>query len=156
MGWSDAHAFVVLCASSYSGNPVKRLDLARRAVDMARIEYPEIALFEATGISPSKMPYAVAAANVVLVTSAHEGWPNIVKEGLACDVPFVSTDVSDLREIADVAESCAVVESRAESLAAAILRARESTLSLPLRQHVLGMEIGRTADRLVSDYRAAQ
>jgi glycosyltransferase involved in cell wall biosynthesis len=54
------------------------------------------------------MPLFVAACDVILCTSEHEGWPNCVKESLSCGVPFVATDVSDLRDIAAQEPGCRV------------------------------------------------
>jgi teichuronic acid biosynthesis glycosyltransferase TuaC len=40
-----------------------------------------------------------AAADVLLLTSTREGWPNVVLESLACGTPVVSTDVAGVGEM---------------------------------------------------------
>lgn len=52
----------------------------------------------------------VASSDLLLVTSAHEGFPNAVLEAMACRVAVVSTDYSDVRRILPVPET--VVGSR--------------------------------------------
>lgn len=52
----------------------------------------------------------VASSDLLLVTSAHEGFPNAVLEAMACRVAVVSTDYSDARRILPVPET--VVGSR--------------------------------------------
>lgn len=91
-------------------NPVKRAALAMEAVEHARKSGAQIELRVASGIPPSEMPLFVSACDMVLCTSTHEGWPNSVKEALACGLPFVSTDVSDLHLIANKYPACRVVE----------------------------------------------
>src|SRR5262249_29620005 len=91
----------VLFASLRSNNPVKRHDLALAAVRRASIRRSDLVLKTLSGRPHHEVPLWMNAANVLLLTSTREGWPNVVKEALACNVPFVATDVSDLARIAD-------------------------------------------------------
>ncbi|MEZ6057980.1 MAG: glycosyltransferase [Planctomycetaceae bacterium] len=47
------------------------------------------------------LPDWYRAADVTVLSSRSEGLPNVFRESLACGVPFVSTDVGSIREIAD-------------------------------------------------------
>jgi glycosyltransferase involved in cell wall biosynthesis len=65
------------------------------------------------------VPAIVAQCDVLYITSAHEGSPNVVLEAMALGVPVVSTEYSDIRRILPVPGQ--VIGSRsAEALSLAI------------------------------------
>ena len=103
-------------------NPIKRVSLAKEAVNRAKIALPDLRLRVASGIRHELMPHFVNCCDIVLCTSTHEGWPNSIKEGLACGLPFVSTDVSDLGEIATTNRTCEVAADQVEALAASLVK----------------------------------
>ncbi len=145
----------VLFASLRAENPVKRPKLARAAFDRAQLRRTDLVLKTLHGVSHAQVPLWMNAANVLLVTSTREGWPNVVKEALACQVPFVSTDVSDLVRIAAVEPSCTVAAAEPGALAEGLLRAIDAGPSGLLRRHVEPMEIETTARRLRAIYEDA-
>src|SRR5690606_31789373 len=49
-------------------------------------------------------------ANALLVTSLHEGSPNIVKEAMACNLPIVSVNCGDVSERLNGVKNCSVVD----------------------------------------------
>jgi glycosyltransferase involved in cell wall biosynthesis len=133
-------------------NPIKRTELARRAVEFASYSIPGIKLKVATGLAHDKMPIFIAGCNLALCTSTHEGWPNSIKEALACGLPFVSTDVSDLDGIARRYKSCFVGPADARLLADAILQSLASLPEPGLRDIALSMNLETTCKKLVSYY----
>jgi len=143
----------VLFASQRDGNPVKRPQLAMDAVAAATQKRPDLVLQAISGVPHEQLPDWMNAANVLLVTSTREGWPNVVKEALASNVPFVSTDVSDLGRIAAVEPSCTVAAADPQALADGILRAIDTDPSDTLRRHVEPMSLDRIAQRLIGIYR---
>jgi glycosyltransferase involved in cell wall biosynthesis len=67
------------------------------------------------------VPEIIASSDLLLVTSLHEGFPNVVLEAMACGTAVVSTDYSDVRRILPAAEQ--VVGSRDEQdIAQAVVR----------------------------------
>ncbi len=96
LGWG-ADERIVLFNGSH--RPLKRPDLARAAVEVARGKCGPVRLVELDGTqTPDLIPVMMNAADCLIVTSDHEGSPNVVKEAIACGLPVVSRDVGDVRQ----------------------------------------------------------
>jgi len=135
-------------------DPIKRFPLAQEAAAIAQAARGDVRLRIASTLPHADIPLFVAACDVILCTSETEGWPNSVKEALACNVPFVSTDVSDLRDIAAREPSCRVCPPDPRILAENMCQVLASGMRTDLRRHVVGMGLGATSDRLIEIYQA--
>jgi glycosyltransferase involved in cell wall biosynthesis len=152
LGFADDTRPWVLFASFRSNNAVKRPQLAVAAYRRAVERRPDLVFKTISGRPHHELPLWMSAANVLLMTSTREGWPNVVKEALACNVPFVSTDVSDLAAIAAVRRSCTVTDATPDALADGILRAIAADSTDNLRSCVEMMSLPVIAERLQSIY----
>ncbi|MBR1799405.1 MAG: glycosyltransferase [Bacteroidales bacterium] len=95
----DSKHHIVLFASSYT-NAVKSPNLAKEAV--AGLNDSNVCLIELNNYSRAEVALLLNAADVLLLTSKHEGSPQVVKEAMAVGCPIVSVDVGDVRkQIAD-------------------------------------------------------
>lgn len=142
----------ILFTSLLNSNPIKRPDLAREAVKRANDRLGNIRLRTAQGIKHDQMPVFVGSCDLILSTSTHEGWPNCVKEALACNIPFVATDVSDLGMIAAQERSCHVCPPDPDALADKICESLTMPAPGNLRRHVAGMDVSLTSRRLLDFY----
>lgn len=147
----DPHPWVLFAATVQS-RPEKRFELAQRTFEIVKKKIPHAKFIVASGISQELMPAYVNGSDVVLLTSTHEGWPNIIKEAMACNVPFVSTDVSDLREISKTVTSCRVADAAPEELAACVLAALSAEGRSDTRSHIAYMDIKNAARSLSEIY----
>ncbi len=77
--------------------------------------------------------------------------PNIIKQAMACNLPIVSTDVGDVREVIAHTKGCYVCDADVESLLRrleSILVARERTDGRAKVQHLTGPLVARNLIRV--------
>lgn len=107
----------------FGGNPAvarKRYRLAQQAVETIR-DPQEVEIVVLTGVARAQVPVYMNACDLLLMTSRHEGSPNVVKEALACNVPVVSVDVGDVRQRIGAVEGCILCPDDApETIGAAV------------------------------------
>jgi teichuronic acid biosynthesis glycosyltransferase TuaC len=120
LGLSSSRKYVL-----FPFNParrVKRFDLANAAVKQLAVEHSDVELLTVSKAHYSEMPWYYSAADVMILCSDSEGSPTSVKEALACNLPVVSTDVGDVKEIAHGIAGVEFSEQTADSLATALER----------------------------------
>src|SRR5438477_8830621 len=110
--------------------PVKRFPLAKEVADRLRRQNPEIELLVVHKEPQDRLPFFMNACDALVFTSYQEGSPNVVKQAMACNLPIVSTDVGDVREIMGRTDRCYVCEPDAREFTgrlADVLRHRQRT-----------------------------
>lgn len=154
LGWPRERPMVL--ASGQSDSQVKRLDLAEAAVKSAQRLIPELALQILRGVHPDRVPVYLNAADVVLLTSQHEGSPNIVKEALACGVSVVAVDVGDVRQWLDATPGCWLAERHPAALADSIIRAVRGGGRSDGRNRVASISLEAVARKILAVYQKAK
>jgi glycosyltransferase involved in cell wall biosynthesis len=151
LGW-DPKTFHVLFASN-NGDPVKRPELAGAAVENLKLQGVAARLQFLRGVPNEEVPVWMNAADVLLLTSVHEGSPTVVKEALACGLPVVSVDVGDVRERLLGVSDCHLAAPEAGALAAklAIVEATRPRVKARAQLNELGLQ--SIAHRLEAFYR---
>ncbi len=109
--------------------PDKRFLLAKQAVKILETNFPIELLI--ANVGQKEMPTLYRAADTLLMTSKHEGSPNMVKEALACNLPVVSVDVGDVKDRIQGLSGCYVCESDDPK---AIAKALKSSLAVTNRE----------------------
>lgn len=99
------------------GRTVKRFDLAAAAVNRLVAHGLNVELLTVSQVPNGEMPWYYGAADAMILCSDSEGSPTSVKEALACNLPVVSTDVGDVREIGEGIAGFQICARTAESLA---------------------------------------
>jgi len=109
--------------------PEKRFELADRAIKTVQSRGLGIDPLVVHNKPHSDLPTYMNAADLLLLTSSREGSPNTVKEAMACNLPIVSTDVGDVREVIGGTDNCVLADASPEDIARGI----ESVLETPRR-----------------------
>lgn len=150
LGWERQHFHILFPANS--GDPVKRPQLAKAAVEqIAQAGFP-VEFHELRGVSHNQVKYWLNASDVVLLTSRHEGSPNIVKEALACNRPIVSLDVGDVRERIERIEGCYLALPQPHDLAAKLRAVYTGLRTVAGRIHMHELSLEAIAERLKTLY----
>lgn len=106
-----------------------------------RLGVAERVTFMAT-MTQDELRYLYCSADVMLLTSTREGWPNVVLESLACGTPVVAVDVGAVRDMLTHADFGCIVTARDPDLVAAA--AVRAALAPPprdrLRSHACGFD----------------
>jgi glycosyltransferase involved in cell wall biosynthesis len=143
----------VLFASVNINNPIKQFPLAKKSFELLRKRIPNSEFVTMSNIPHNEVCAFMNSMDVLLLTSTHEGWPNVVKEMLALDKPFVSTKVSDLEAIASQTNSCYVCEDDPEELSNSLYK----SLNAPkenLRHLVKDFNMEESLARIVKIYKS--
>ena len=132
--------------------PVKRFDLAVAACEALRARGVDTELHVLRRVPHEEVPLWLNAADVLLLTSVHEGSPNIVKEALACDRPVVSTDVGDVRARIEGIDGCWIAEADPSDLANNLEAVHRGPRVVSGRASVYDLSLEAVAARLQQFY----
>jgi len=98
LGWQAGGKIVLFNASRNEDQHRKNPALAHKAVHFLSRSVPDVSLAMLSNASRDQVRLMLNAADCLLVTSLHEGSPNIVKEAMACNLPVVSVPCGDVAE----------------------------------------------------------
>ena len=135
--------------------PEKQFGLAEEAV---RLLYDEsVRLVPVFDKPHSEIVDYMCAADVLIMTSANEGSPNVIKEAMACNCPIVVTDVGDVRWVTEGVDGTYVSNTfEPEELAGLLNKALEFGARTRGRNRIvdLGLTSDMVAQRLIRIYTA--
>ncbi|HLJ50417.1 MAG TPA: glycosyltransferase [Bryobacteraceae bacterium] len=150
LGWPRDRFSVLFANGSSSG--VKRIELAAAAVEQLNRAGIPADLREMSKVPPDQVPVWLNAADVVILTSHHEGSPNIIKEALACNRPIVTVDVGDVRQRLAGVNGCYIADAEPERLAEALRRVYAGPRQIEGRCRVREFGLPMVSERLISIY----
>lgn len=156
LGWSVNERIVLFIGDPK--NPIKRFSLAKDAVRRAAsaVSFP-VALRVCDNVAPAKVPLYLNAADVLVITSEHEGGPLVLREALACNVPVVSVDVGDARQRLAKVPGCVLTEKDdAESISVGLIKVLTHHRRVDGSKGIADLDDHTLASRVLGVYRHAK
>lgn len=148
-GFEDGKKYVIWCSNP--DRPEKRFWLAQQAVEALHDDGVE--LFPVFNKTHDDVVKYMCAADALLLTSASEGSPNVIKEAMACNCPIVSTDVGDVRVRLNAVEYSYVADSdSSEDISIRLRQALDGACRTNGRQIIIkdGITTDSIADRIMN------
>lgn len=148
IGWPEDKKIVLFAANP--ARPVKNFALAEKTVELLRDE--QVLLKSFVDVPDELINYYYNAADVLLMTSRHEGSPNVVKEAMACNLPIISTDVGDVREVIAGTPGCSICPPDTEALAKALAVTLDKGVRTDGRERVCHLELSAVTQQMICLY----
>jgi glycosyltransferase involved in cell wall biosynthesis len=138
----------------FAANPqiaVKCFPLARAVAEELKRRDRSTELLVVYKEPQDRLALYMSACDALVFTSYQEGSPNIIKQAMACNLPMVSTDVGDVREVVGHTKGCYVCEAEVDSLVRrleSVLAARERTDGRAKVEHLASPVVARNIIRV--------
>lgn len=132
--------------------PVKNFALAKEAFEIVRRKIPHSELVVLSNEPRDKVPLYMNACDVLILTSFHEGSPMVIKESMACNLPIVSVDVGDVKEVIKDTKNCFITSRNPNEIAEWIIQILNSGERSNGREHIGHLEINKVARRIIEVY----
>lgn len=98
LGWSLEEKVILFNSGVGSGQVVKNRLLAEEVQSLLKLRFPNIRMESISTCTRDEVALRMNACDCLLVTSLHEGSPDLVKEAMACNLPVVSVPCGDVPE----------------------------------------------------------
>ncbi|HEV8191488.1 MAG TPA: glycosyltransferase [Ktedonobacterales bacterium] len=153
LGWDQSRRYVLF--GNDPNIPRKGYSLAQDAIERLHARGIPAELVVANGLPQTTLVQYINACHALLLTSIHEGSPNVVKEAMACNIPVVSTDVGDVAQVIRQTAGCSVCSRDPAVLADALARAFEFSGPTTGREDIRHLDRTLVAGHVIAVYETA-
>jgi len=115
----------------------------------------DVLLVTGGSISHQDMPLYFNASDIAVQTSNFEASPMVMKEAMACNIPIVSTDVGDTKEIIGNTKGCFICDRDPEDIALKIEAGLDYDRRTEGRERIieLGLDLQQVSRTIIRIYR---
>lgn len=147
LGWNEGKIHIIYMDSNKGVRTQKRRDRFDETLELLKSKYGyDVEAVIMRNVSRELVPLYINAADLHLISSDFEGSPNSVKECMCCNIPVVSTDVGNVREmIGDIPGAYVVDDFSSELLAEACDKVLKSNVEFNGRDIFLSKGYGMSA-----------
>ncbi|MFW9876095.1 MAG: glycosyltransferase family 4 protein [Candidatus Thorarchaeota archaeon] len=131
--------------------PEKNFKLAKDAIDLLKDRNIKLLIVE--NIPYEKLNFYYNSAELLLLTSFHEGSPNVIKEAMACNCPIVSTEVGDVKEVTGSTVGCYITPFEPKEVAEKLKTALSFGKRTNGRQNIRHLKCGVIAGKVINLYK---
>ena len=150
MGLSTQKKYILFSAAF--NNTIKNYPLAKAALD--RMGNSNIELLELKNFTRKEVAVLLNAADLALMTSFSEGSPQFVKEAMACNLPIVSVDVGDVKELLGDTEGTYICSYDSRDVADKIKQALNFAKRTNGREKIQHLDSRVIAEEIIAVYKS--
>jgi glycosyltransferase involved in cell wall biosynthesis len=132
---------------------VKRFPLAKAVAEHLAEQDSAIELIVVSKEPQQRLALYMSACDALIFPSYQEGSPNIIKQAMACNLPIVSTDVGDARQVIGKTDGCYLCNPNVTEFAACVNRIFSNEKRTNGREHVRHLNSPAVAAKLIDVYR---
>jgi len=132
--------------------PEKRFDIVEDAIRALQEEQEKVRLVVVFNKPHEVVAKYMNASDVMVLASDHEGAPMAVREAMACNLPIVSVDVGDVRQIIGDTEGCYLCKQEAGDLAEKLRWALTGGGRTNGSQVIRRMDVAWAAEQVIAVY----
>ena len=144
----DQNKRYVLFANHPQRRPEKRYDVIEAAVKILESRLENVEILAVYDRPHGELPFFMNASDCIALASDYEGSPNVIREGMACNLPIVSVDVGDVRKQFAGANGYLLCERSPQDMADKLYEVLTMPGSIEGRQHAEKLSHGHIVSRL--------
>ena len=158
LGWDTESKIVLFNVSRNEDQYRKNPKLAHATIHLVSRSMPNASLIMLSNADREQVRLMLNAADCLLVTSLHEGSPNIVKEAMACNLPVVTVPCGDTGERLKDVRPGSICPYDPDALAKAIREVLATGCRSNGRDQIIaqGLTLSKVAEHLIHIYERSQ